>query len=136
MMAAAFSFIQGNWLAVNDGHNLGYSIFKRHYTYHARKDKGSRFVGPGERIVLISKCGKALFVWRKERFRLDEQIGVNCAVFRNEGDVLSSELILEAEKIALQRSGRVGCNAAAVYLFMVWQNRNKCLYIEQKRTER
>lgn len=29
--------------------------------------------------------------------------GVNCAVFRNESDLLSSTLILEAEALALQR---------------------------------
>jgi hypothetical protein len=35
--------------------------------------------------------------------RLDNQTGVNCAVFRNEGAGLSSDLIREADELAWQR---------------------------------
>jgi hypothetical protein len=60
------------------------------------------FVGPGEKMLLMTTDGRALFVWRKF-ISGDGQQGVNCAVFRNESDVLSSELILEAEQLAWNR---------------------------------
>ncbi|MDQ3802518.1 MAG: hypothetical protein M3416_01485 [Acidobacteriota bacterium] len=48
---------------------------------------------------MLTPEADALFVWRK--FISDDgQEGVNCAVFRNEGDRLSSDLILEAERWA------------------------------------
>lgn len=97
--------IQENWTSVSDANELCYSIFQRHYTFKERissKNK-KRFVGPGERIILLSKEGNALFVWRKERYRRDNQIGANCAIFRNESKLLSSELIKEADEIAWNR---------------------------------
>lgn len=40
-----------------------------------------------------------MFVWRK--FKDDSgQQGINCAVFRNESDILSSELIRQADVVA------------------------------------
>jgi hypothetical protein len=65
----------------------------------------AQFVGPGESIVLLSPDARALFVWRKERYRLDGQIGVNNAVFRNEGSSAgrASDLIEAAVSEAWQR---------------------------------
>jgi hypothetical protein len=59
-------------------------------------------VGPGEKIVLLTVDCDALFIWRKF---IDKsgQTGINCAVFHNEGELLSSELIREAAQIAWQR---------------------------------
>lgn len=93
------------WTTIADGNKQAMALFKKHYTFKERKQKknAGRFAGPGERIVLLSTDGKALFVWRKELYRKDDQTGVNCAVFRNEGKILSSELILQAEEIAWQR---------------------------------
>ncbi len=55
-------------------------------------------------MVLISQCCRALFVWLRNTVdRLDHQVGVNCAVFRNEGAGLSSDLIREADELAWQR---------------------------------
>src|SRR5690242_20116992 len=61
-----------------------------------------RFVGPGERIVLLLDDHSALFVWRKF---IDKsgQTGINCSVFRNESGLLSSALILAAEEFAKLR---------------------------------
>lgn len=52
--------------------------------------------------MLITALVDALFVWRKFKSG-DGQIGVNCSVFRNESKVKSSDLILEAEQVALKR---------------------------------
>ena len=94
----------GNWIQIKDGDPRGVALFKRHYSYHKYHDNRPRrlFVGPGEKIVLITPDCDALFVWRK--FISDDgQAGVNCAVFRNESEMLSSDLVLEAEKIAWLR---------------------------------
>lgn len=91
----------GNWEMIKDGDALARSIFKRHYSYNPRS-LSKLFVGPGEKMVLINHTGDAIFVWRKYISDYG-QIGVNCAVFRNESQVQSSTLILEAEKIAAKR---------------------------------
>lgn len=93
-----------HWHQVRDGHPAALRLFERHYSKYHYKDgrRPNRFVGPGERIVLITKDGDALFVWRK--FRDDSgQVGVNCSVFRNESKILSSEFIRQAMDIAWQK---------------------------------
>ena len=41
--------------------------------------------------------------------RMDSQTGYNCALFRNESDRLSSEIILEAEQMAFDKWGPNRC---------------------------
>lgn len=92
------------WVPVRDGHDSARALFDRHYSrYHyADGRKPLLFVGPGEKLVLMTHCRRALFVWRK--FISDDgQKGVNCAIFRNEGAGLSSDLIREADHIAWER---------------------------------
>jgi len=93
-----------HWYAIRDGDPRGRWLLNRHYSAKHYKD-GRRqrlFVGPGEKLVLLTTDGQALFVWRKFINR-DGQQGVNCAVFRNEGPILSSELIREAEQLAWKK---------------------------------
>lgn len=52
--------------------------------------------------MLLTRCARALFVWRRFQSR-DGQEGVNCSVFRNEGAGRSSDLIQAADRIAWQR---------------------------------
>lgn len=89
------------WIEIRDGNPMALDIFSRHYSKYIYKDgrTPNRFVGPGQRMVLISDCGRALFVWRKF-ISMDKQDGINCSVFRNESDKLSSWLIDEAVKLA------------------------------------
>lgn len=80
-------------------------MYHRHYSYaNYRVKHPVLFVGPGEKMVLMTPEGGALFVWRKF---IDKsgQHGINCAIFRNEvpGLYLSSSLILEAEQLAWSR---------------------------------
>ena len=94
-------FGEGKWFSIKDGDPRGRWMVNRHYSARHYKDgrKPKLFVGPGEKRVLMTTDGMALFVWRK--FKDDSgQVGVNCSVFRNEGPYLSSELILEAEELA------------------------------------
>jgi hypothetical protein len=89
------------WCRVRDGHPVGLGLYERHYS--ARPNRDSKiYVGPGGKLVLLTPCQRALFVWRQ--FINDGgQQGVNCAVFRNEGAGLSSLLILQAERFAWAR---------------------------------
>jgi hypothetical protein len=87
------------WIPVLDGDERAREIFRRHYSYKPYADGRDPilFVGPGEKLVLLRDGG--LFVWRRF-ISGDGQQGVNCAVFRNEGAGLASDLIREADAIA------------------------------------
>lgn len=91
------------WRESKDGDPVGFELYRRHYS--AKKNprpKIKQFVGPGEKLVLISRGDDALFAWRK--FIDDSgQQGVNCAVFRNESSRWNSEMIREAMEFAWAR---------------------------------
>lgn len=99
------------WLPSSDGDPRAYALMKRHYSFQPYRD-GRRsnhrnpnrflFVGPGEKMVLLTRQCDALFVWRKFIDKSGRK-GVNCAVFHNESSTLSSALILEAEQLAWAR---------------------------------
>jgi hypothetical protein len=93
-----------DWIEVKDGNPTALSIFNRHYSKREYKDGRSPklFVGPGEKMVLLTQNSDALFVWRKF-ISANDQVGVNCAVFRNEGRQKSSVLILSAMEFAWVR---------------------------------
>jgi len=92
------------WLLMRDGDYYARSLFDRHYSRHFYKDgrHPKKFVGPGEYLVLMTPCGRGLFVWRKFISK-DGQKGVNCAIFRNESTLLSSQLILAAEEVTKEK---------------------------------
>lgn len=93
-----------HWLFTRDGDPRGLALYERHYSCRRYQDGRVRrlFCGPGQKTVLISPRGDALLVWR--RFIDDSgQRGVNCAVFRNEGTVLSSRLLREGMAVAWER---------------------------------
>ena len=96
--------VSKHWFESKDGDDVALDIFKRHYSWHEYKDGRPHilFVGPGQKMVLITDQADALFVWRKF-ISGDGQLGINCAVFRNESRLTSSSLILEAESVASKR---------------------------------
>lgn len=89
------------WLQRKDGDSEVRAIFDRHYSRTRYKDgrQPKLFVGPGQKMVLLTPCKRAIFVWRKF-ISGDGQLGVNCAIFRNEGAGLSSALLLDAMLLA------------------------------------
>jgi hypothetical protein len=97
-----FLFASGPWVEVRDGNATAQALYDRHYSRNRKAIGNPRIVGPGERIVLLTPCARALFVWRKFITK-DDQDGVNCAIFRNEGAGLSSELIRSAMALAWLR---------------------------------
>lgn len=107
-MIEPLGLVDGHWLAVKRTDERAFELYSRHYSFEKnapyRKADSTNVTGSGETMVLLSQCGRALFVWlRNVVRRLDGQEGVNCAVFRNEGAGLSSELIREADDLAWQR---------------------------------
>lgn len=83
------------WLYARDGNATAAALYDRHYSRSPKAKGDSRIAGPGEKVVLLTPCARALFVWRKFISK-DHQDGVNCAIFRNEGAGVSSELIRAA----------------------------------------
>ena len=90
-----------HWWITRDGDPKCLEMYKRHYSRYQYKDgrEPNLFVGPGEKLVLRTRDGDAFFVWRKFIDDSGEK-GVNCAAFRNESDIKSSELIRQACEIA------------------------------------
>lgn len=89
------------WYLTKDGDLTCLSLYERHYSARRYADgrRRSQCVGPGEVIFLRTADGDAMFVWRS--FIDDSgQIGINCAVFRNESAYQSSALIRQADAIA------------------------------------
>ena len=77
----------------------------RHYS---RRTPGARqFLYSGRKLVLRDVGGLVLFGWifMEDQYRLDGQTGYNCAIFRNESQRLSSDIILEAEAMAFAKWG-------------------------------
>lgn len=97
----------GYWFAIKDGDPRAVALMRRHYSHkktnHYKDLVRYGFSGQGESLILMTVDCKALFGWCKQKQRDDGQQGVNCFVFRNEGSVLSSELIKEACELAWQR---------------------------------
>jgi hypothetical protein len=77
----------------------------RHYS---RRTVGARqFLYSGRKIVIRDTVGDVLFGWLypDETMRMDGQTGYNCAIFRNESQRRSSDIILECEEIAVKQWG-------------------------------
>ena len=87
------------WWLTRDGDPVCLDMYERHYSCLNRRRKIRQFVGPGEKLVLRTIDGLAMWAWRK--FIDDSgQQGINCAVFRNESKIQSSTLIRQADAIA------------------------------------
>lgn len=89
------------WFMTKDADPAALAIYLRHYSRRNYSDgrQPKQFVGPVQKMVLLTADGDALFVWRK--FISDDgQDGVNCAVFRNEGPIRASVLIEDAVAVA------------------------------------
>jgi len=90
------------WEQVRDGNRTASLIYDRHYSRNPASRGDPRCAGPGFKMILLTPCARALFVWRKFISK-DQQDGVNCAIFRNEGAGQSSDLIRAAMVLGWQR---------------------------------
>lgn len=96
------------WVPILDGDPVAAAMYDRHYSSaRSRERRAARgthqFMGPCERLVLMTPCRRALFAWRRHQVRDDEQTGVECSIFRNEGAGIASDLIIAADLIADRR---------------------------------
>ena len=93
------------WCVRKDGDPAAFALYLRHYSSQKRSSKARLplFVGPGEKLVLVTARGDAALAWRKMRYSLDGQCGVCCTLFRNESLYRSSHLIQEAMQLAWKR---------------------------------
>jgi hypothetical protein len=90
------------WIEVRDGDASARDIFERHYT--ARPDRDSALiVGPGFKLVLITADAGAICAWRREKYRVDGQDGIECCIFRREAGELASDLLASAMRAAWSR---------------------------------
>ncbi len=89
------------WWITKDGDDRARALFDRHYSRYRYKDgrQPKLFCGPGEKLVLSTWEGDALWVWRKF-IDASGQRGINCAIFRNESPHKASELVRQADAIA------------------------------------
>lgn len=101
----AFELDSGPWIPARDGDDTVRAVFDRHYSRITYLDgrRPRKFVGPGQYMALRTAAADAIFIWRLETYRQDGQRGVNCMVFRNDGPLLSSELIRAADELAWNR---------------------------------
>lgn len=110
--ASLFPDLDGHWYAVSDADARAVALYSRHYSVRNKRPQWSCGIGgPGARVILLTADARALWIWRKRQegpskaaYGYDDgQRGVMCSVFRNEGPILSSELIHEACEIAWAR---------------------------------
>lgn len=103
-MGAQPHLFGSGWIVTRDGHPTLIALHRRHYSRRPGNRKALA-IGPGEKLALVSPCGRAAFAWRLSRFRLDRQAGLECTMFRNEGAGLSSELVRLADGLADETFG-------------------------------
>ena len=108
MIAAAPLLDIDVWVPILDGDDHARAMYETHYS--SRKSMATRlargaklFIGPGNKFVLSTPCRRAVFAWRRAQYRSDMQRGVECALFRNTGAGIASDLIRAADVIAERR---------------------------------
>lgn len=99
------------------------ALADRHYS--RRKVGSPQFMPPGQTVVLLSHDERAVFGWWRPHPRsglraMNGLDGWTCTIFRNEGPLLSSSLILAAE-CALVATG-LGCGPDGMLTY-VWDAR-------------
>jgi hypothetical protein len=108
MREQPFLFGDTPWLRVWDGNPTAAALYDRHYSRNPASRGDPRIAGPGEKLVLLTPCARGLFVWRDfdSKDPTANPGDVNCAIFRNEGAGLASELIRAAMALAWERWGQ------------------------------
>ncbi len=103
---AGDGMIDGYWLTSHKADPRAVALHSRHYSARRYADGRQRrqFMPPGETMVLLTADCRAVFGWQRARVeRFDHQQGVCCTLFRNEGSILSSQLVAEADELAWAR---------------------------------
>ena len=107
-----------NWIVVSKGHTGACELADRHYS--RRKIGAHQFMPPGETLCLFTDG--AVFGWWHPHPRsgikaMNGLDGWTCTIFRNESEILSSDLILEAEEKLLTEKRTCGPDGMLTYVF-------------------
>lgn len=78
------------------------TLANRHYS---RRRPSDRVAGPGQALVLVTPCQRAVWVTTYPQFNSDGLDAWRCSIFRNEGGGLSSTLIVAAMAITAELWG-------------------------------
>ena len=110
------------WVVVPKFHAPAARLADGHYS--RRKPGSPQFMPPGQTLILMTADGLALFGWWRPHpasgiRAMNGLDGWTCTIFRNTGPMLSSELIIEAERELLRRYD-VGPDGLLTY---VWDAR-------------
>jgi hypothetical protein len=90
--------------------------------HYSRQSRGARlYMPPGNTITLVLPDGSAVFGWHRPDpssgvKRMDGFDGWCCSIFRNESIVLSSSLILDAERILVR--ALVTCGPTGLFTYV------------------
>ena len=96
------------WWLTTDQDVALLAMHARHYPkrHYADGRRVYQCMGPGDKVALRTEACDAIWGWRKfiddciDIRTNKRQEGVNCAFFRNEGPVRSSDLVRQADAIA------------------------------------
>ncbi len=95
------------WIEVKDGNDTARALFDQHYSRYRYTDgrKPLLFVGPGAKMVLLTPCAQALFVWRRYVDGAQVNLVVEQWLKNNARDVANLGLSEILEKIARDLTG-------------------------------
>jgi hypothetical protein len=119
-MSGVQPFLFGDkWIEVKDGNDSVRAIFDDHYSRYVYADgrKPKLFVGPGEKLVMMTREATAICVFCKFRSK-DGQTGVSNSIFRR------TEIEVDAASVLLA--------AACALAWRRWPGERLYTYIDPK----
>jgi len=108
------------WQQVTKFDKRACALADRHYS--RRKIGSPQFMPPGQTIVLLSLDEKAVWGWWRPHpssgiKQMNNLDGWTCTIFRNESEIRSSELILEAEVFLYSTGESIGPDGLLTYVW-------------------
>jgi hypothetical protein len=110
-----------HWVRIGKFDKLAAELADRHYS--RRKIGSPQFMPPGQTIILATPDRDAVWGWWRPHpdsgiKAMNGLDGWTCTIFRNESNIKSSELILEAECYLLAEMGDDGCGPSGMLTYV------------------
>lgn len=107
------------WEIVSKRDPRACALADRHYS--RRKIGSGQFMPPGQTVVLLTSAADAVFGWWRPHpasgiQSMNKLDGWTCTIFRNEGPLLSSDLILDAELVFAEQGLDIGPDGLLTYV--------------------
>jgi hypothetical protein len=108
------------WRRVGKFEPRAAALADRHYS--RRKPGSPQFMPPGQTVILLDRDATAVFGWWRPHpasglQSMNGYDGWTCTIFRNESSVLSSKLILDAERIFTIEDLDIGPDGLLTYIW-------------------